>query len=104
MPMPFLECAILICFRERLFLGVIVRNFQGAVQQSSQIDWLGYDLLRCSVLPRLQKISAANLDGRKADGLRDAVHVPLHGEQALGRAKAAERAMRRARWWRLLSR
>src|SRR5580698_1003754 len=89
------SCASLIRCREGLFLGMIVRNIQGTIEQFSQIDWLGDNLMRSGFLPRLQKISKANLGGRKADGLRTAVHVALHGEQALGRAKSSKGSMGR---------
>ena len=48
-----------------------------------------------SVSPKRDEVAAAELLGRQADGGGDLVHVPLEREDALRRAEAAERAVRR---------
>ena len=48
-----------------------------------------------SVSPGLDEIAAAELVGRQPDRGGDLVHVPLEREEALRRAEAAERAVRR---------
>ena len=85
----------LILLGESLFLGVIVGNVQCAVQQLSEINRFAHHLLSSSSLSGLQKIPPPDLDRRKTYRLRDAVHVPLHGEQALRGSKAAKGPMRR---------
>jgi hypothetical protein len=91
----FPQEALLILYRKTFFLGVVIRSFQSAVEQFFKIDWFLHYLFGGGGLPRLQKISPSNLDGRETDGLRDAIHVSFHRKQALWRPKSAERAVRR---------
>ena len=74
---------------------MIAGKLQGAVEKFAQINFFADHLLGGGGLPRFQEIPASNLMGRKADDLRDTVHVPLHGEQTLRRSEAAKRPVRR---------
>ena len=80
---------------ELFFLDVILRSFQRMIEKLVEIDWFADDLFGGRGLSRLKKIPASNFQRRKPDDFRDAIHVPLHGEQALRRAKAAKCPMRR---------
>ena len=90
MPIPFLIVPVCILFCEALFLGLIVGEGQRPIEKFFQIDGFTHDLFRGCRLPRLQKVSLANLDRRKPDNLRDAIHVALQRKQTLWSAEAAK--------------
>ena len=91
----FFVAALLIVPRESLFLCVIVREFEGAVEKFAEIDLFVYGLAGCGGLPGFEEIAAPDFHWRKSDDLGDAVHVTLEREEGLRGAKSAERAMRR---------
>src|SRR6266516_7628974 len=90
-----LEHSILVLTRKARFLRLVVREFQRPVEQMIQIDFFADGLLRGCRLAWLQKIPPADFNRRDPHDLGDAVYVPLHGEEALRRAKTAEGAVRR---------
>ena len=81
--------------RKTLFLRDIVGKFQSPFEQTIQINIFLDGLFRCGRLAGLQKISAADFDGRNPYDLSDAVHVAFHSEKALRRAESAEGSVRR---------
>ena len=91
----FLEHSILVLSRKARLLRVVVREFQRPAEQMIQTDFFADGLLRGCRLAWLQKIPPADVNRSGPHGLGDAVHVPLHGEEALRRAKTAEGAVRR---------
>src|SRR6266446_389315 len=60
-----------------------------------QVDFFADDLLRGCSLAWLQEIPAADFNRRNSYDLGDAVHVPLHGKEALRRTESAKGSMRR---------
>src|SRR6266700_7998331 len=91
----FFAHSILILTRKARLLRVIAREFQRPVKQVIQIDFFADGLLRGCRLAWLQKIPPADFNRRDPHDLGYAVYVPLHGEEALRRAKAAEGTVRR---------
>src|SRR6266851_132220 len=88
-------CADLIQVYKALLFGVVLGNLQCAVKELPKINRLAHNLFRSRGLSGLQKIPAADLNRRKTYLSRDAIHVPFHGKQALGRSKAAKSSMGR---------
>src|SRR5258708_23213244 len=76
-------------------LRLVSGKLKGSIQQMIQVNFFLYGLLGRRGLLRLQKIPAADLDRREAKNAGDAIHVPLHGEEALRRAETPERPVGR---------
>src|SRR5258708_19480275 len=94
-PDSFSAHSIYIFFRKTRFFRGVVREFQRAIEQMIQVDFFTDDLLRGRRLAGLEEITPADFDRRDPHDLGDAVHVPLHGKEALRRPKSAKGSMRR---------
>ena len=97
-PMPFLDRPSRVLAREPLALRAVVGQRQRAIEQRRHVDRLADHLADRQRLARTDEIAPAELLGRQADGRGNLVHVPLEREDALRRAEAAKRAVRRQRW------
>jgi hypothetical protein len=95
-PTPFLMGPGPALCRRRPPLVPVAQIGQGPVHEALQVQVLGDPLAGGHEVAQLQQVLPAQLDRVQAQ-LRAAadVHVALHGEQALGRAEAAERAVGR---------
>ena len=81
--------------RETPALGVVVAQRQRAIQQAVHVHFVFYDLADGERIALLNEIAPAQFVGGDADGGGDAIEVALEGEDALWRAEAAKRAVRR---------
>ena len=80
---------------EAFALRVVVGDRHRAIEQRGHVDRIADHLADRARLPGADEIAAAQLVRRQTDGGRDAIHVALEREQALRRAEAAKRAVRR---------
>src|SRR5258708_13212066 len=93
-PDSFSAHSIYIFFRKTRFFRGVVREFQRAIEQMMQVDFFTDDLLRGRRLAGLEEITPADFDRRDPHDLGDAVHVPLHGKEALRPPKSAKCSLR----------
>src|ERR1700731_2325910 len=92
---PFLDWPSFILFHKSTFLRRVVREFERAIQQLSQVNFFADNLFGRCALTRFNEIATPNFNWRKPDSLRDVIHVPLHREQALRSSEAAKSPVRR---------
>ena len=76
-------------------LGVVAVRVKRLRQQRLHVDCVGERLARRGAVASGEEVAAAKLFRREADRTGDLVHVAFEREQALRRAEAAERTVRR---------
>src|SRR6266481_1581433 len=95
-PHSFLDWSQRVLLRETGFLCGVVRKFECSIKKFSQINFFANRLLGGCGLTRLEEIAAPDFYRRKSHNLRDAIHMPLHREQTLWRAKPSKCPVRRS--------
>src|SRR5258708_37163685 len=88
-PDSFSAHSIFIFFRKTRFFRGVVREFQRAIEQMIQVDFLTNDLLRRRRLAGIEEITPADFDRRVPLALADAVRVPLPSTDTLRRPTPA---------------
>ena len=94
-PIPFRTARRSFSRANRSRLRAIVRQRERAIQQRPHVDRFLDGLPDGERVARPDEVAAAEFLRREPHGRRHPVHVALEREQTLGRAEAAERAVRR---------
>src|SRR5687768_197069 len=84
---------VLVC--EPFAFRVVVTQWQRTIEQAAHVDLLANHLTRGGGFAFVNEVASPKFFRRQAHRARNVVHVTLECEDALRRAKAAKRAVRR---------